>query len=67
MTAHDESRRAPVNRSALLFGPVFLLLGIAYLLDDLGVVTVRIGTLGPVLLIAAGLALAGGALLGDRR
>ena len=50
-----------------VFGPVFVLLGLAYLLDDLGVWTIRLQVLGPALLILAGLALVGGSLLTDRR
>jgi hypothetical protein len=50
-----------VNRTHLLLGVVLVVLGAAYLLDDLGVLTVRVAVLGPVLLIAAGLALAASA------
>ncbi len=56
-----------MNRSALVFGPVFVLLGLAYLLDDLGVWDVRLQVLGPALLILAGIALVGGSMVGDRR
>lgn len=63
MNTPDSPHR--VHRSSLVFGPVFLVLGLAYVLDDLGVLEVRLPVIGPVLLIAAGLALAASAI-GDR-
>jgi len=51
-----------LDRGAVVWGVVFILLGSAYVLDDLGVWSVRITYLWPVLLIAAGVALAGTAL-----
>jgi hypothetical protein len=51
-----------LDRGAVVWGVVFILLGSAYLLDDLGVWSVQITYLWPVLLIAAGVALAGTAL-----
>jgi hypothetical protein len=53
-----------VNRSALMFGLLFVVLGGAFLLDDLGVLAVRIGLLLPALLIVAGLALTASAVGG---
>jgi hypothetical protein len=55
-----------VNRSALMFGLLFVVLGGAFLLDDLGVLAVRIGLLLPALLIVAGLALTASAV-GERQ
>ncbi len=46
-----------MNRSALTFGGAFLLLGVAYLLDDLGVWDVRLAVVLPVVVIVAGLLL----------
>ncbi|HVM20687.1 MAG TPA: DUF5668 domain-containing protein [Egibacteraceae bacterium] len=56
-----------IDRSAVMFGVVFVALGVAYLLDDLGMWTVQVTYLWPVLLIVAGLALAATAIGGDRR
>jgi hypothetical protein len=55
-----------MNRSALLFGPVFLVLGGAYLLDDLGVIAVSARILLPLVVILAGLVLAASSLLPER-
>lgn len=46
-----------MSRSHVVAGLLLVLLGAAYLLEDLGVLTVRLAVLGPVLLIAAGVAL----------
>jgi hypothetical protein len=56
-----------VNRSAIIFGLLFVVLGGAFLLDDLGLVAVRLMTLAPVLLIVAGVALTVSALGEARR
>jgi hypothetical protein len=56
-----------MNRSALVFGPAFLLLGVAGLLDDLGVMELRVGILLPVVLIIAGVVLATASLAEARR
>lgn len=55
-----------LNRSALVFGVVFVLVGGAYLLEELGVWVVRTGYLLPALLVVAGLALTVTALVEDR-
>jgi hypothetical protein len=46
------------DRAALTWGAVFATLGVAFLLDELGVWQVHLGVLLPLLLIVAGLALA---------
>jgi hypothetical protein len=46
-----------MSRSHVVFGLVFLVVGAVYLLDDVGVLDVRLAVLGPVLLIVAGVAL----------
>jgi hypothetical protein len=56
-----------MSRSHLLFGAVFLVVGAAYLLDDLGLLTVRMAVLGPVLLITVGTALLLGATRSAQR
>jgi hypothetical protein len=56
-----------INRSTVTWGTVFVLLGAAFLLDDVGVWTVQLGYLLPALLIVAGLALTATAVTGERR
>jgi hypothetical protein len=51
-----------VNRSAITFGLLFVVLGAALGLDALGFVTIRLVTLAPLLLIVVGLALTGSAV-----
>jgi hypothetical protein len=51
-----------LDRGAVVWGVVFILLGAVYLLDSAGVWTVQLAYLWPGLLIAAGLALAATAL-----
>jgi Domain of unknown function (DUF5668) len=51
------------DRAAIVFGVFFVLVGVAFLLDRLGVWTVRARYLPPILLIAFGVAV----LLGARR
>jgi hypothetical protein len=51
------------DRSAVVFGVLFVLVGVAFLLDRLDVWTIRARYLPPILLIALGLAV----LLGARR
>lgn len=46
------------DRAALSWGAVFCVLGVAFLLEELGVWRVHIGVLLPLLLIVAGIALA---------
>jgi hypothetical protein len=46
-----------VNRSAITFGLLFVVLGSALALDALGFATIRLVTLAPLLLIVVGLAL----------
>jgi hypothetical protein len=52
-----------IDRTAVVFGAFFVLVGVAYLLDRLDVWTVRSKYLPPVVLIALGVAV----LLGIRR
>jgi Flp pilus assembly protein TadG len=47
-----------LNRPAIAWGAVFCTIGGAFLLEELGVWTVQIGVLIPLLLIVAGAALA---------
>ena len=51
------------DRAAIVFGVFFVVVGVAFLLDRLGVWTVRARYLPPILLIAFGVAV----LLGARR
>jgi hypothetical protein len=46
-----------MNRAALVFGPAFLILGGVYLLEDLGVLDVRLAVVLPLLVIMAGIVL----------
>jgi Domain of unknown function (DUF5668) len=54
--------KAPRSRSALAFGAFFVLAGVMFLADRLGIWDVRVRYLAPLLLIALGLAI----LLGGR-
>jgi hypothetical protein len=54
--------KAPRTRSALAFGVFFVLAGVAFLADRLGLWDVRVRYVVPLLLIALGLAI----LLGGR-
>jgi uncharacterized membrane protein HdeD (DUF308 family) len=47
-----------MNRAAVVFGTIFLAVGGAYLLDDLGVWAIQLSYLFPALLIIAGIVLA---------
>jgi cytochrome c oxidase subunit IV len=47
-----------LDRPSLVWGAVFCTVGLAYLLQELGVWDVRLGVIVPLLLIVAGLALA---------
>lgn len=55
-----------IDRSAATFGVVFLVVGLAALVEELGGWTVDLAVLLPATLIAAGLALTVSAVLGDR-
>ena len=52
-----------IDRTSVVFGVFFVLVGVAYLLDRLDVWTVRARYLPPIVLIALGVAV----LLGIRR
>ena len=52
-----------LNRSAVVWGVVFVALGLAGLLDALGVWTLQLGIVLPVLFILAGVALTAAAFL----
>lgn len=54
-----------LDRAAVAWGAVFLTVGLAFLLDELGVWRVQLGILVPLLLIVAGLALAVSAAVPD--
>jgi hypothetical protein len=54
------------DRVALAFGAVFIVLGIVFLLDRFEAIDLRPGILLPLLLIAAGIAIALSALLPSR-
>ena len=59
-------RREPAatyHRGTFFVGLVFALLGVVFLLDGLGVLTLRGAYLAPILLISAGMAV----LMGGRR
>lgn len=58
--------RPRIDRAAATFGAVFVVVGLAVLVEELGGWDVELGVLLPVALIAAGLALTVSALLGDR-
>jgi hypothetical protein len=47
-----------MNRAAVVFGMLFVLIGGAYLLEDLGLWTIQLSYLFPALLIVVGLTLA---------
>jgi hypothetical protein len=55
-----------MNRAAVMFGAVFIALGGAFLLEDLGYWSLELSYVFPALLIVAGLALALTALSPDR-
>ena len=56
-----------LSRSALFFGVLFVAVGAAYLLEDLGVWTLRAGVFLPIVLVVGGLALTVSAFAGQRR
>lgn len=55
-----------LNRSSLVWGAVFCVIGLAFLLEEVGVWQVRLSVLLPTLLVAGGLVLAASAVLPDR-
>lgn len=55
------------NRSSLAWGAVFCTVGLAYLLEEVGVWEVQLGVLLPLLLVVGGVVLAVSALLPDSR
>jgi hypothetical protein len=55
-----------LDRAAVAWGAVFCTLGVAFLLDELGVWRVQLGVVIPLVLIVAGLALAVSAAVPDR-
>lgn len=56
-----------MNRAAVMFGAMFVVLGAVYLLEDIGVWAIQLSYLFPAMLIVAGVALALTALGPERR